>query len=192
MRVRGEIVPGRAGSSLSVTKPVDPPVFDVGWLYRTYAAKVGRWAARLGGPSIEAEDVVQEVFLVAKRRLITFRPDGNGKITTWLFRATERIVRAARRKQRWRRFVGMPDDDGALGGDTAGPIPGAPPGDRARLSRPRPPAGTPAPRPDPVRAGWPVDAGDRDAHGCPRRHRPRLALPCPRRLSRASRPVDGA
>jgi len=124
MRVRGEIVPGRAGSSLSVTKPVDSPVFDVGWLYRTYAAKVGRWAARLGGPSIEVEDVVQEVFLVAKRRLITFRPDGNGKITTWLFRATERIVRAARRKQRWRRFVGMPDDDGALGGDTAGPIPG--------------------------------------------------------------------
>ena len=73
---------------------------------------MGRWAARLGGPSIEVEDVVQEVFLVAKRRLVSFRPDGGGSITTWLFRATERIVKATRRKQRLRRLFGVaPDDD---------------------------------------------------------------------------------
>src|SRR6476646_10980766 len=106
MRARGEMLPGRAGSSLSVTKPVDPPVFDVGWLYRMYAAKVGRWAARLGGPFIEVEDVVQEVFLVAKRRLVSFRTDGGGSVTTWLFRATDRIVKATRRKQRLRRLFG--------------------------------------------------------------------------------------
>jgi RNA polymerase sigma-70 factor (ECF subfamily) len=78
---------------------------DIASLYRTYSAKVGRWAARLGGPSIEVEDVVQEVFLVAKRRLSSFRPDG-GKITTWLFRTTERVVKTARRKHRVRALFG--------------------------------------------------------------------------------------
>jgi RNA polymerase sigma-70 factor, ECF subfamily len=124
MRAAGDTLRGRAGSSLSVDTPADPPVLDIGWLYRTYATKVGRWAARLGGPSIEVEDVVQEVFLVARRRLITFRSDGSGKVTTWLFRTTERIVRAARRKQRVRRFfVGLPADDAAQARDVAGPVP---------------------------------------------------------------------
>jgi RNA polymerase sigma-70 factor, ECF subfamily len=124
MRVVGDTLSGRAGSSLTLDTSVDPPVVDVAWLYRTYATKVGRWAARLGGPAIEVEDVVQEVFLVAKRRLITFRTDGSGKVTTWLFRTTERIVRAARRKQRLRRFfVGQPIDDATQTADVAGPIP---------------------------------------------------------------------
>src|SRR5262245_486200 len=124
MRTAGDTLRGRAGSSLSVETPADPPVFDVGWLYRTYATKVGRWAARLGGPSIEVEDVVQEVFLVAKRRLISFRSDGSGKVTTWLFRATERIVKAARRKQRLRRLLGGPPPaDVALAVDVASPVP---------------------------------------------------------------------
>jgi RNA polymerase sigma factor (sigma-70 family) len=123
MRTLGDTLSRRARSSLSVTTPVDTPIFDVEWLYRTYAAKVGRWAARLGGPATEVEDVVQEVFLVAKRRLISFRADGGGKITTWLFRTTERIVMTARRKQRLRRFFGATaaDDIAAAGG--AGPIP---------------------------------------------------------------------
>jgi RNA polymerase sigma-70 factor (ECF subfamily) len=96
---------------------------DVASLYRTYAAKVGRWAARLGGPSIEVEDVVQEVFLVAKRRLGSFRSDGGGSITTWLFRATDRIVKATRRKQRVRRFFGGSAELDAVGADLSRPIP---------------------------------------------------------------------
>lgn len=124
MRAVGDTLPGRAGSSLSVDTPSAPLVFDVGWLYRTYATKVGRWAARLGGPAIEVEDVVQEVFLVAKRRLISFRSDGSGKITTWLFRTTERIVKASRRKQRLRRLFGGPaPEDVALSVDVASPVP---------------------------------------------------------------------
>ena len=117
-------MPGRAGSSLSVTPAAAALAPDVASLYRTYAARVGRWAARLGGPSIEVEDVVQEVFLVAKRRLVSFRPDGGGSVTTWLFRATDRIVKATRRKQRLRRLFGVaPDDDAAGAGVAAGPIP---------------------------------------------------------------------
>jgi RNA polymerase sigma-70 factor (ECF subfamily) len=116
--------PARAPSPLSAPPPAPASAPDVASLYRTYAAKVGRWAARLGGPSIEVEDVVQEVFLVAKRRLITFRADGGGSVTTWLFRCTERIVKAARRKQRLRRlFGGASADDDAAGSAIAGPIP---------------------------------------------------------------------
>jgi len=124
MRAAGDTLPGRAESPLSVTPPADALAPDVASLYRMYAAKVGRWAARLGGPSIEVEDVVQEVFLVAKRRLVSFRPDGGGSITTWLFRTTERIVKATRRKQRLRRLFGVaPDVDAADAGVATGPIP---------------------------------------------------------------------
>jgi RNA polymerase sigma-70 factor (ECF subfamily) len=93
MRAAGDTLPGRAGNPLSVTPPAEALAPDVASLYRMYAAKVGRWAARLGGPSIEVEDVVQEVFLVAKRRLVSFRSDGGGSVTTWLFRATDRSSR---------------------------------------------------------------------------------------------------
>ena len=125
MRAAGDTLPGRAGNPLSVTPPAEALAPDVASLYRMYAAKVGRWAARLGGPSIEVEDVVQEVFLVAKRRLVSFRSDGGGSVTTWLFRATDRIVKATRRKQRLRRLFGVaPDVDAAGAGVAAGPIPG--------------------------------------------------------------------
>ena len=113
-------------TTLSVAKQAEAFAPDVASLYRAHAAKVGRWAARLGGPSIEVEDVVQEVFLVAKRRLVSFRPDGGGSITTWLFRTTDRIVKAARRKQRLRRLFGVAaaDDVAASAADLGGPIPG--------------------------------------------------------------------
>ena len=123
MRPQRNSLPARARISLSATPQAEALAPDVALLYRAHAAKVGRWAARLGGPSIEAEDVVQEVFLVAKRRLGAFRPDGGGSVTTWLFRATERIVKAARRKQRLRRLFGAAPVDEAAGVAIAGPIP---------------------------------------------------------------------
>jgi RNA polymerase sigma-70 factor (ECF subfamily) len=72
-------------------------------LYRTYGRVVARWAARLGGPSIAVEDVVQDVFLVVSRRLAGFR--GDAKVTTWLFRITDQIVRNRRRGQRRTRWL---------------------------------------------------------------------------------------
>jgi RNA polymerase sigma-70 factor (ECF subfamily) len=77
---------------------------DTDSLYRAHASTVARWAARLGGPGIDPNDVVQEVFLVAQRRLTVFRAEG-GQITTWLFRTTEKVVQTARRKQRLRRWL---------------------------------------------------------------------------------------
>ena len=50
-------------------------------VYRAHAKTVARWAMRLLGPSGYFEDVVQDVFLVVRRRLPWFR--GEAGITTW-------------------------------------------------------------------------------------------------------------
>ena len=95
---------------------------DVGALYRAHERAVMRWAIRLGGPGIDVEDVVQDVFLIAKRRLVSF--EGPGQITTWLFRTTEKVVQGARRKQRLRRWLSRTMDAGWIGMGAARPTPG--------------------------------------------------------------------
>ena len=50
-----------------------------------------------------ADEVVQEVFLIVQRRLPEWRADA--KITTWLYRITERVVHRQRRKQRMGRWL---------------------------------------------------------------------------------------
>ena len=80
-----------------------------------------RWAARLGGPGIDVEDVVQDVFLVAKRRLKSL--DESWSIQTWLFRTTEKIVQAARRKRRLRRWLSLTHDPAAPGMGAPRPTP---------------------------------------------------------------------
>ncbi len=74
-------------------------------LYRAHAAKVARWAGRLCGPTLEPEDVVQEVFMIAHRQMGRFR--GHAQATTWLFGITKNVVRHRRRNERVRRlFLG--------------------------------------------------------------------------------------
>ena len=65
-------------------------------LYDRFAPCVIRWAARLGGPAIDAEDVMQEVFLIAHRKLD--RPIPEEAIQSWLYGITLNRVR-----KRWRR-----------------------------------------------------------------------------------------
>lgn len=77
-----------------------PPSLEA--LYREHATTVARWAAKLGGPSADVEDIVHEVFLVARRRLPEFR--GDALVTTWLYRITERVALACRRRDRFRRW----------------------------------------------------------------------------------------
>ncbi len=77
------------------TLDTDSAPVDTASLYRDYGAAVARWATKLARSAVEAEDIVQEVFLVVHRRL--------GELTElrtpgpWLFRITENIVR-----RRWR------------------------------------------------------------------------------------------
>jgi RNA polymerase sigma-70 factor (ECF subfamily) len=73
-------------------------------IYRAHAETVARWVGHLGGPSADVDDLVHEVFLVVDRRLTQFR--GEAKLTTWLYRITERVVRGRRRNDRIRRWLG--------------------------------------------------------------------------------------
>jgi RNA polymerase sigma-70 factor (ECF subfamily) len=82
-----------------------PDGLDFAALYRAHAATVARWAAHLGGPRLDVEDLVHEVFVIAARRATTFR--GDAKVTTWLYGITERVVRSARRRDRRRRWLGF-------------------------------------------------------------------------------------
>jgi RNA polymerase sigma-70 factor (ECF subfamily) len=80
------------------------PPNDLEAIYRAHVQQVARWASRLGGPGIEAEDVAQEVFLTVQRLVPEFR--GDAELTTWLYRITANAVRHRRRKERWRRWLG--------------------------------------------------------------------------------------
>jgi RNA polymerase sigma-70 factor (ECF subfamily) len=91
----------RIGRRASAEVTGGPP--DLGRAYREHAADVSRWARRLGGPGIDAEDVLHEVFVVAQRRLHEFR--GEAKVSTWLYAITLRVVQDVRRKTRWRRWL---------------------------------------------------------------------------------------
>jgi RNA polymerase sigma-70 factor (ECF subfamily) len=88
---------------------------DADSLYRTHVHLVGRWAARLGGPALDLEDTVHEVFTIACARLASFR--GDSTVATWLFGITDKVVRHRRRKERWWRWLAGSADE------TAGHIP---------------------------------------------------------------------
>jgi len=64
-------------------------------LYDVWCESVLRWIRALGGPEADREDIAQEVFLVASRRLHAF--DGSNP-AAWLYRITQRQVRDFRRR----------------------------------------------------------------------------------------------
>lgn len=103
-----EVVLAQTQTAALAAKPTAAPLaFDE--VYRLYAPSVVRWVSRLGGPGIDLEDAVQEVFAIVDRRLAEFVPDA--KLTTWLFRITMNVVRHERRKRRlWRWLRGSAED----------------------------------------------------------------------------------
>lgn len=64
-------------------------------VYEQWFDPVYRWIRALGGPSIEAEDLAQEVFIVVQRKLPRF--DGTN-LAGWLYRIAQLTVRDARRR----------------------------------------------------------------------------------------------
>ena len=95
-----------------VTMPHDESggeVLDVSTIFRRYGHDIARWATRLGGPLVDADDVVQEVLTVVHRRIRDFRPDA--QVTTWLYKITQNIATSRRRRERFRRWLcGHPAD----------------------------------------------------------------------------------
>jgi len=78
---------------------------DFHQFYVTHADFVRRVVARLLGPDSDVDDVVQEVFLVALRKRESFA--GRAQASTWLYAIARRVVLAARRRARLRRFFGL-------------------------------------------------------------------------------------
>src|SRR5690242_8516871 len=125
--MRGPATRGRGDEMRAMpnlrSEPDEPPraaSFDD--IYRAHARRVGRWAERLGGPGVDADEVAQEVFLTVSRRHDEFR--GDAKLTTWLFRITRRVAanhrRAARRHAVWARLTGHISEVIAGGGPAPG------------------------------------------------------------------------
>lgn len=73
---------------------------EFSWVYQEYFEYVFRIVGRLCGGS-HVEDLTQEVFMVAYKRLPEF--ENRAAITTWLFRIAYRIVGAHVRGERRRR-----------------------------------------------------------------------------------------
>ena len=97
------------GAAVALDGELDgKPVLELDAIYREHSAAVSKWVRRLWGPggasgSVDAEDLLQEVFLVVQRRLGSFRAEA--ALTTWLYGITVLVVNARRKKERWRRFL---------------------------------------------------------------------------------------
>jgi RNA polymerase sigma-70 factor, ECF subfamily len=93
-------------SILSAQRPVaaTPPTdacaasVDFDAVYEENLTYIWRAARRLGIDSADTDDVVQEVFLVAHRRLREF--EGRSQVKTWLFKILVRVVRHYFRSQK--------------------------------------------------------------------------------------------
>ena len=93
--------PAAEAAVVPIVSPAAAPSFDA--IYRAHARTVSQWASRLLGPGGDCEDVVQEVFIVARQKLPRF--DGEAEITTWLYEITVRVVQDWRRRRRWWSWV---------------------------------------------------------------------------------------
>ncbi|MBI5529258.1 MAG: sigma-70 family RNA polymerase sigma factor [Deltaproteobacteria bacterium] len=69
-------------------------------LYDLNVNAVHRFARGMGVPQAEIEDAVQEVFVIAFRRIGGF--DGKARLSTWLYAIALRVCKAHARKAYWR------------------------------------------------------------------------------------------
>jgi RNA polymerase sigma-70 factor (ECF subfamily) len=101
--------PGRADASPEVAAEETAEAITPALLYRRHFQDVCRWISYLMGPVPEVEDLVQEVFVIACRRIGTFR--GDAKPSTWLYGIARNVVRNHRRRSKIRKFFLAEDTD---------------------------------------------------------------------------------
>jgi len=84
----------------------EAPSFEA--IYSRWFDDVSRWVRAFGGLDSDLDDLVQEVFLIVRRKLPKF-DDRN--LPGWLYRITQRTVRDYRRRAWFRRALLMRDGD---------------------------------------------------------------------------------
>jgi RNA polymerase sigma-70 factor (ECF subfamily) len=89
---------GKAPPELPSRADACPAGLDFQEVYENNLTYVWRAARRLGIDPADTDDIVQEVFLVAHRRLPEF--EGRAQVKTWLFKILVRVVRHYFRSQR--------------------------------------------------------------------------------------------
>ena len=84
-------------------RPRDPQAdpLDFDQIYQLWFHEVSRWARAFGGLDADLDDLVQEVFLVVRRKLAGF--DG-ANLPGWLYRIVQRTVSDYRRRAWFRRL----------------------------------------------------------------------------------------
>jgi RNA polymerase sigma-70 factor (ECF subfamily) len=88
----------------------DPAAFEE--LYRAYAGRLFNIALRMTGSASDAEDLLQEIFLLVYRKLSAFR--GDSSLGTWLYRVAMNccLDRVGGRRARMERVTdSFADDD---------------------------------------------------------------------------------
>ncbi|HVR64721.1 MAG TPA: RNA polymerase sigma factor, partial [Polyangia bacterium] len=78
-------------ADMPIESAAPPAAHDTAKLYRDYADRVGRWAKRLTRSPSDAEDIVQEVFLLVHRRGQTWNDVSSPG--SWLLKVTLNVVR---------------------------------------------------------------------------------------------------
>jgi RNA polymerase sigma-70 factor (ECF subfamily) len=78
---------------------------DLRRLYADHADFVRRVVLKLGGPSTDADDLMQEVFLVALHRMDSLQDPSLAR--SWLYGISVRVVAAARRRAKLRRVFSL-------------------------------------------------------------------------------------
>ena len=98
-----DVSPQRSEPDGNESSPSLEGVGTVQAIYDHWAPQVERWARRLAGPRLDAEDLLHEIFMVVLRKRDTFR--GEAKLSTWLFRITQQVVRWRRRNEALRSLL---------------------------------------------------------------------------------------
>jgi RNA polymerase sigma-70 factor (ECF subfamily) len=94
-------VSGRSGAIRRKAIPSARPRLETGELFHVYASFTWRVLRRLGIADAEVDDVCQEVFVVAHRRLGDF--EGRSSLQTWLYGICIRVAADHRKRARVRR-----------------------------------------------------------------------------------------
>lgn len=100
------------GDSRNIARTLAGEAEGFAALVSDYQQIVYRWALSLAADPDDADDVVQETFVIAYRKLATY--DGSGAFSSWLYTIARRAARqrrrsTARRRALLERSAGWPD-----------------------------------------------------------------------------------